>query len=1260
MRYTLFVVLTLLFAAHAFARRGEPNVLATGYYAVDSEDDAPEPWKVRYSFVDTTYQPSSWIRIQSGPNQRRTRAGNYYFWRPDQAGNPNMDTTNDCLAGPIPIGFAFNFFGKNYDSITISSNGYIGFLGSALGYALQTTPAGKLPMYAERNDAADFNAYPSYGPKAIIAAAFADLDLITGHDSTKVFVRQSPAHDTFYVSFYNVRIRPSAPNYILAGWGNDKLYLERLQIVLTRDDYGVTINYGSFLGALRSLPIASSARMFQRNATIGVLNESATQYTSFLAGTHLMNGRYDATANTTCGTCNGWLPDSGGYAIRFKRWRNIVRAKSVDMPTRNFELCLGNSLQPQATFQNVDLNQHSFSIAARFTNATTGATLYGHTDTLLGLIRQQTRTTTATNFPIYSTSPNILAQLGTMKVAVFATGTDAFGRDLGDTWPFDDTVRTTFFGIRTTATPFTDASDNYAVTAHGAVADATKWVSLGASVVDGNDATFDPPPPRYEEGRGVGVDSMLDPVVKLDRFDANGLAYIGANVGDTLTSMPLNITGQTKATLSFDYERTGKMDFPLYWDGAVLYGPENTIVYANGKVARVGDSLIVELKDPTQPACNPSANAWRPVYAIDGGNDMEFKHVSITLDKLKVGSQSYFTNSFRFRIRLKANDNGAGLPDDDGDPFFIDNLYLAVPRLPEIEVTWARVVTPYTKMPQTQMTQLPVYVHLKNIGAPVGIGFPVTVQISDPSGKRVYSASTTLGTIAANADTTLAMPPWDASKMTTAGLYRVRAFIASNYDEQPENNTTYSDFYLPLAGPGEPDEFAYDDGANDMPTTPMVDLSASAAGGASIVFYQPGRGVGFNQLSGSFAMKFETNTTDTIEGIRLFFANGKQSDDPIGLCILRGSPNNCIPLPDTIARASILDVRKGQLFDQYWPYYFAQPVVLPPGTYWVVASQRGLNNYFLGGTRKRGGARITLTDPQVPVMQLSNSSAFGTSLQPGENTGSLACRFAMETIAGANLYWAPLVLDTGYYPSTYPAAFENYLQWGTYICNPCQNGWTGPTYWNYAGTYFPMIRAMFLPPLRLPVEMLYFHAHQDNGRVLLTWATAEEHNNRGFIVERRRYDDLDGRFENIGFVSGSGSTSNANGYSFTDGNVDEGTYVYRLRQIDLDGGEHVSSTAEVTIMSQPGLSLEILQPISSTVQPSIRVHSEEEMLAQLLLYDVTGRVVRTLFAAEMQAGVTTIRFNGRDDQGNPLPSGTYLVRLTTGGISLSKKLIVIR
>jgi hypothetical protein len=62
----------------------------------------------------------------------------------------------------------------------------------------------------------------------------------------------------------------------------------------------------------------------------------------------------------------------------------------------------------------------------------------------------------------------------------------------------------------------------------------------------------------------------------------------------------------------------------------------------------------------------------------------------------------------------------------------------------------------------------------------------------------------------------------------------------------------------------------------------------------------------------------------------------------------------------------------------------------------------------------------------------------------------------------------------------------------------------------------------------------------------------------------------------------------------------------------------------------------------------------------LELYDVAGRAWRTLAAGEMAAGAHRIGFDGRDDRGEPLPSGVYVARLAGAGASADLRLVIMR
>ena len=99
----------------------------------------------------------------------------------------------------------------------------------------------------------------------------------------------------------------------------------------------------------------------------------------------------------------------------------------------------------------------------------------------------------------------------------------------------------------------------------------------------------------------------------------------------------------------------------------------------------------------------------------------------------------------------------------------------------------------------------------------------------------------------------------------------------------------------------------------------------------------------------------------------------------------------------------------------------------------------------------------------------------------------------------------------------------------------------------------------------LPIELLDFKGKyispfggQGAGN-LLTWATANEVNNKGFEVERLM---LKGDWETLGFVAPQPPKGENRAYTFLDTRVTPplgvGGLYYRLRQIDNDGKETLS------------------------------------------------------------------------------------------------------
>lgn len=63
--------------------------------------------------------------------------------------------------------------------------------------------------------------------------------------------------------------------------------------------------------------------------------------------------------------------------------------------------------------------------------------------------------------------------------------------------------------------------------------------------------------------------------------------------------------------------------------------------------------------------------------------------------------------------------------------------------------------------------------------------------------------------------------------------------------------------------------------------------------------------------------------------------------------------------------------------------------------------------------------------------------------------------------------------------------------------------------------------------------------------------------------------------------------------------------------------------------------------------------------AELAIYSLDGRRVRTLLSGPVAAGYRTVSWNGLSDAGKPVASGVYFYRLVAGGLSQSRKLVVL-
>jgi len=62
----------------------------------------------------------------------------------------------------------------------------------------------------------------------------------------------------------------------------------------------------------------------------------------------------------------------------------------------------------------------------------------------------------------------------------------------------------------------------------------------------------------------------------------------------------------------------------------------------------------------------------------------------------------------------------------------------------------------------------------------------------------------------------------------------------------------------------------------------------------------------------------------------------------------------------------------------------------------------------------------------------------------------------------------------------------------------------------------------------------------------------------------------------------------------------------------------------------------------------------------LSIYNIEGRLVKTLLDSDFEGGVKTVTWDGRDARGNPVSSGVYFYRLSAGNDVMTKKMILLK
>jgi hypothetical protein len=220
---------------------------------------------------------------------------------------------------------------------------------------------------------------------------------------------------------------------------------------------------------------------------------------------------------------------------------------------------------------------------------------------------------------------------------------------------------------------------------------------------------------------------------------------------------------------------------------------------------------------------------------------------------------------------------------------------------------------------------------------------------------------------------------------------------------------------------------------------------------------------------------------------------------------------------------------------------------------------------------------------------------------------------------------------------------------GLYLYDLTAAGPQYPTSSFVASNYW--VDVVFASTGPLPVTLTKFAVTKQSNNALLTWSTSMEQNNKGFEIQRNY---ASSGWTTIGFVTGTGNGKANTDYQYLDKNLQPGTYLYRLRQVDFDGNFQYSKTVQVIFDGDEVLELRQNKPNPFNNSSLIEIVVPATMKVQIRLYDQLGRLIQSLMDELKTPGTYTIRVNK-----NGLKPGMYYYQLNADGHTLIRKMTIL-
>ncbi|MFC6999746.1 T9SS type A sorting domain-containing protein [Rufibacter roseus] len=195
----------------------------------------------------------------------------------------------------------------------------------------------------------------------------------------------------------------------------------------------------------------------------------------------------------------------------------------------------------------------------------------------------------------------------------------------------------------------------------------------------------------------------------------------------------------------------------------------------------------------------------------------------------------------------------------------------------------------------------------------------------------------------------------------------------------------------------------------------------------------------------------------------------------------------------------------------------------------------------------------------------------------------------------------------------------------------------------------PVTSYSVLPPT-LPVSLVSFTAINQGGKIVLSWVTSSERDNKEFVIERSN----DGiNYQPIGTVNGNGTTTTTQKYSFSDASTASGTVYYRIKQIDFDGAYENSKTISVKSIATPTtFKANAAYPNPFQSELSVTLSTALKSSVSISLYDLNGKLVKAETATALE-GTNQYKLQNLET----LAKGTYILKVNQDNQTSTQRVV---